>query len=62
MTNNGNGVPSNLIAFPSVSSSLHSLPQATNIQHVSLRPNMYTQWAAESEAKVSTTGASILCN
>ncbi|KDR70195.1 hypothetical protein GALMADRAFT_255057 [Galerina marginata CBS 339.88] len=44
--------PSNLIAFPSVSSSLHSLPQATSIQNVSLHPNMYAQRAAESEAKL----------
>ncbi|KAF8154744.1 hypothetical protein B0H34DRAFT_717695 [Crassisporium funariophilum] len=47
------GVPSNLIAFPSVSSSLHSLPQATSIQNVSLHPNMYANRAAESEAKLS---------
>ncbi|KIM43541.1 hypothetical protein M413DRAFT_443470 [Hebeloma cylindrosporum] len=52
MTTNNKGVPSNLISFPSVSSSLHSLPQATNIQHVSLHPNMYAQRAAESEAKL----------
>jgi len=48
------GVSCNIVAFPSVSSSLHSLPQATNIQ---LHPNMYAQRAAESEAKVSTTSA-----
>ncbi|KAF5381542.1 hypothetical protein D9615_005615 [Tricholomella constricta] len=39
-----------LVAFPSVSSSLHSLPHATSIQNVSLHPNMYAQRAAESEA------------
>lgn len=47
------GVPSNLVAFPSVSSALNSLPQATSIHNVSLHPNMYAQRAAESEAKVS---------
>ncbi|KAF8066969.1 hypothetical protein FPV67DRAFT_1497297 [Lyophyllum atratum] len=41
---------SSLVAFPSVSSSLHSLPQATSIQNVALHPNMYAQRAAESEA------------
>lgn len=46
-------VPSNLIAFPSVSSSLYSLPQATSIHNVALHPNMYAQRAAESEEKVS---------
>ncbi|KAF8964974.1 hypothetical protein BDZ97DRAFT_1814147 [Flammula alnicola] len=46
------GTPSNLIAFPSVSSSLHSLPQATSLQSVSLHPNMYAHRAAESEAKL----------
>ena len=45
--------PSNMIAFPSLSSGLHSLPQVTNLQNVSLHPNMYAQRAAESEAKVS---------
>ncbi|KAG5645350.1 hypothetical protein DXG03_006412 [Asterophora parasitica] len=39
-----------LVAFPSVSSSLHSLPHATSIQNVQLHPNMYAQRAAESEA------------
>ena len=55
------GVSCNIVAFPSVSSSLHSLPQATNIQlHPNMyahHPNMYAQRAAESEAKVSTTSA-----
>ncbi|KAF9044353.1 hypothetical protein BJ165DRAFT_1480677 [Panaeolus papilionaceus] len=46
------GVPSNLVAFPSVSSALNSLPQATSIHNVSLHPNMYAQRAAESEAKL----------
>ncbi|PPQ99418.1 hypothetical protein CVT24_005405 [Panaeolus cyanescens] len=45
-------VPSNLVAFPSVSSALNSLPQATSIHNVSLHPNMYAQRAAESEAKL----------
>ncbi|KAF9004539.1 hypothetical protein BDQ17DRAFT_396354 [Cyathus striatus] len=49
MTSN---VPSNFVAFPSVSSSLHSLPHATSMQNVSLHPNMYAQRAAESEAKL----------
>ena len=44
------GIPSNLLAFPSLSSSLHALPQATNLQNVSLHPNMYGKLA--SEAKV----------
>jgi len=47
-------VPSNLIAFPSVSSSLNSLPQATSIHSVALHPNMYAQRAAESEAKLQS--------
>ncbi|KAF9479173.1 hypothetical protein BDN70DRAFT_879036 [Pholiota conissans] len=44
--------PSNLISFPSVSSSLHSLPQATSLKNVDLHPNMYASRAAESEAKL----------
>ncbi|KAF9465434.1 hypothetical protein BDZ94DRAFT_1307048 [Collybia nuda] len=44
--------PSNLIALPSLSSSLHSLPHATSMQNVALHPNMYAQRAAESEAKL----------
>ncbi|TFK34656.1 hypothetical protein BDQ12DRAFT_738067 [Crucibulum laeve] len=45
-------VPSNLVAFPSVSSSLHSLPHATSMQNVSLHPNMYAQHNVQSEAKL----------
>ncbi|KAJ7250716.1 hypothetical protein C8J57DRAFT_1354622, partial [Mycena rebaudengoi] len=41
-----------LVAFPSVSSSLHSLPRATSMSNVSLHPNMYAQRAKESEAKL----------
>ncbi|KAF8811134.1 hypothetical protein BYT27DRAFT_7090090 [Phlegmacium glaucopus] len=52
-TNSSNNtVPSNLIAFPSVSSSLYSLPQATSIHNVALHPNMYAQRAQESEEKL----------
>lgn len=51
--------PSNLVAFPSLSSSLHSLPHATSMQNVALHPNMYAQRAAESEAKVSTNSQSL---
>jgi hypothetical protein len=49
---NASNAPSSLVAFPSVSSSLHSLPHATSMHNVSLHPNMYAQRAAESEAKV----------
>ncbi|KAJ7723652.1 hypothetical protein B0H16DRAFT_1598091 [Mycena metata] len=41
-----------LVAFPSVSSSLHSLPRATSMSNVSLHPNMYAQRAKESQAKL----------
>ncbi|KAJ6494035.1 hypothetical protein C8R47DRAFT_1118134 [Mycena vitilis] len=41
-----------LVAYPSVSSSLHSLPHATSMSNVSLHPNMYAQRAKESEAKL----------
>ncbi|KAJ7708374.1 hypothetical protein B0H17DRAFT_1032335 [Mycena rosella] len=41
-----------LVAFPSVSSSLNSLPRATSMSNVSLHPNMYAQRAKESEAKL----------
>ncbi|KAJ7080617.1 hypothetical protein B0H15DRAFT_953484 [Mycena belliarum] len=41
-----------LVAFPSVSRSLHSLPGATSMNNVSLHPNMYAQRAKESEAKL----------
>ncbi|KAF8880632.1 hypothetical protein BD779DRAFT_1473749 [Infundibulicybe gibba] len=44
--------PSNLVAFPSLSSSLSNLPQATSLQNVALHPNMYAQRAAESHAKL----------
>ncbi|KAJ7123927.1 hypothetical protein C8R46DRAFT_1213149 [Mycena filopes] len=41
-----------LVAFPSVSSSLHSLPRATSMSNVSLHPNMYAHRAKESQAKL----------
>ncbi|KAJ7620986.1 hypothetical protein FB45DRAFT_1006437 [Roridomyces roridus] len=41
-----------LVAFPSVSSSLHSLPRATSMSNVSLHPNMYAARAKESQAKL----------
>ncbi|KAJ7244400.1 hypothetical protein B0H12DRAFT_1129390 [Mycena haematopus] len=41
-----------LVAFPSVSQSLHSLPRATSMSNVALHPNMYAQRAKESEAKL----------
>ncbi|KAJ7035217.1 hypothetical protein C8F04DRAFT_1099444 [Mycena alexandri] len=41
-----------LVAYPSVSSSLHSLPRATSMSNVSLHPNMYAQRAKESQAKL----------
>lgn len=44
--------PANLVAFPSLSSSLNALPLATSMQNVSLHPNMYANRAAQSEAKV----------
>ncbi|KAF8218051.1 hypothetical protein K438DRAFT_2006966 [Mycena galopus ATCC 62051] len=47
-TSNKNG----LVAFPSVSQSLHSLPRATSMSNVALHPNMYAQRAKESEAKL----------
>ncbi|KAG7441413.1 uncharacterized protein BT62DRAFT_937182 [Guyanagaster necrorhizus] len=43
------GVPSGLLAFPSLSSSLHTLPQATSMKSVSLHPNMYNQPASEAK-------------
>ncbi|KIY60914.1 hypothetical protein CYLTODRAFT_460304 [Cylindrobasidium torrendii FP15055 ss-10] len=43
------GIPSNLLAFPSLSSSLHALPQATNIQNVALHRNMYGKLASEAK-------------
>ncbi|KAF8628926.1 hypothetical protein AX15_003645 [Amanita polypyramis BW_CC] len=44
--------PSNLVAFPSVSASLCSLPNATSMQNIALHPSMYATRAAESEAKL----------
>ncbi|KAH0826325.1 hypothetical protein J3R83DRAFT_5277 [Lanmaoa asiatica] len=41
-----------LVALPSLSCALSSLPQATSLDSVSLHPSMYAQHAAESEAKV----------
>ncbi|KIY72552.1 hypothetical protein CYLTODRAFT_417753 [Cylindrobasidium torrendii FP15055 ss-10] len=43
------GIPSNLLAFPSLSSSLHTLPQATNLQNVALHQNMYGKLASEAK-------------
>ncbi|KJA24741.1 hypothetical protein HYPSUDRAFT_200300 [Hypholoma sublateritium FD-334 SS-4] len=42
--------PSHLLAFPSVSSALHTLPQATSIHSIALHPGMYA--SAESNAKL----------
>jgi hypothetical protein len=42
----------NLVALPSLSCALSSLPQATSLDSVSLHPSMYAQHAADSEAKV----------
>ncbi|PPQ98592.1 hypothetical protein CVT26_013774 [Gymnopilus dilepis] len=47
MTSRDSTKPASIVAFPSVSSSLHSLPQATSIQNVNLHPNMFAQRAAE---------------
>ncbi|TFK64679.1 hypothetical protein BDN72DRAFT_901352 [Pluteus cervinus] len=44
--------PSYLLAFPSVISSLDSLPHATNLATVCLHPTTHTLRAAQSEAKV----------
>uniref|UniRef100_A0A8H7XUT1 Uncharacterized protein n=1 Tax=Psilocybe cubensis TaxID=181762 RepID=A0A8H7XUT1_PSICU len=52
MTTQRKSIPSNLVAFPSVSSSLHSLPQATSLQNVSLHSSSNALRAAESEAKL----------
>ncbi|KAF8132882.1 hypothetical protein EV363DRAFT_80472 [Boletus edulis] len=41
-----------LVALPSLSCALSSLPQATSLDCVSLHPSMYAQHAAESEAKL----------
>jgi len=40
-----------IVALPSVSSSLHTLPNATSIHNVHIHQHMYAQRAAESEAK-----------
>lgn len=40
-----------LVALPSLSCALSSLPQATSLDSVSLHPSMYAQHAADSEAK-----------
>ncbi|KAF8347414.1 hypothetical protein F5887DRAFT_1072403 [Amanita rubescens] len=44
--------PSNIVAFPSVSASLCSLPHATSMQNIAIHPSMYALRAAESEAKL----------
>ncbi|KAF8650718.1 hypothetical protein AX16_005091 [Volvariella volvacea WC 439] len=44
--------PSNLVAFPSVSQALHTLPRCTSMQNVALHPHMYAQRQSESEAKL----------
>ncbi|KAI6157221.1 hypothetical protein BKA82DRAFT_126175 [Pisolithus tinctorius] len=50
---NAQGTRANkLVALPSLSCALSSLPQATSLASVSLHPSMYTQHAAESEAKL----------
>ncbi|KAJ8082455.1 hypothetical protein PM082_008310 [Marasmius tenuissimus] len=41
-----------IVAFPTLSCSLNSLPNATNLQGLPLHPSMYAQRAAESEAKL----------
>lgn len=46
-----------LVALPSLSCALSSLPQATSLDSVSLHPSMYAQHAADSEAKVRTPPA-----
>ncbi|TFK60545.1 hypothetical protein BDN72DRAFT_904870 [Pluteus cervinus] len=52
--------PPYLIAFPSVASSLDSLPQATNLATVRLHPTIHALRAAESEAKLRRALASKL--
>lgn len=44
-----------IVALPSVSSSLYTLPNATSIHNVHIHQHMYAQRAAESEAKASLT-------
>jgi len=46
------GVPSNLVAYPSLSSSLNALPQATSMSNVQLHAGIYGQRVSASEAKV----------
>jgi hypothetical protein len=47
--------PSHLVALPSLSNSLSTLPQAKNLSHVAVyNSSMSGQHAAESEAKVCT--------
>ncbi|TFK23303.1 hypothetical protein FA15DRAFT_705563 [Coprinopsis marcescibilis] len=41
-----------LVSLPSLSSSLHALPQATSLDGVNLHPSMYANRAKESEAKL----------
>ncbi|KAJ8454867.1 hypothetical protein ONZ45_g17728 [Pleurotus djamor] len=41
-----------IVALPSLACSLSSLPQAKSINNLSLHPSMYSQRAAESEAKL----------
>ncbi|KAJ3568235.1 hypothetical protein NP233_g5844 [Leucocoprinus birnbaumii] len=45
-------IPSSLVAFPSVSQSLHSLSSATSVHGVSLHPSSFSQHPAQSEAKL----------
>ncbi|KAF5354153.1 hypothetical protein D9756_007121 [Leucocoprinus leucothites] len=45
-------IPSSLVAFPSVSQSLHSLSSATSVHGVSLHPSSFAQYPAQSEAKL----------
>ncbi|KAH7921515.1 hypothetical protein BV22DRAFT_727163 [Leucogyrophana mollusca] len=51
-SNSSNVRADKLVALPSLSCSLSSLPQAKSMDSVSLHPNMYAQRAAESEAKL----------
>lgn len=53
---------SNLVALPSVSYSLSTLPQATSLDGVALHPNaMSNRHAAESEAKVARAPVCVPC-
>lgn len=47
-------VPSSLVALPSVSQSLYSLPSATNVKDVFLHVSSFSQHPRHSEAKVLT--------